>query len=156
MTGVSVCQWRISVGIFNLLSMYIKCVKGSNKLHRNEKPSNIFVSFFSILPTKLLFGFLVVFAYCLMIILFLSIFLMLYPHINLFCDGTFKPFSRTMPPFANYFVYVFSKITLFPFNVYALCRNTILLFRYHFSEKAKKIIVFYHRATDAINYFRLS
>ena len=53
--------------------------------------------------------------------------------------GTSNPFNRFIHSFADYLFCVFSKITLFPFNV---CRNTILLFRYHFSEKGKKKVFY--------------
>ena len=68
--------------MLNLKSLRTKCGMGDKRTYPSEHPYAIFWSLAGV-PVQILFGLLTVFAYSLMIISFLSIFLILYPYFNI-------------------------------------------------------------------------
>ena len=98
MTGVSLCQWRTSVGMFNLKSVHNKCAKANNQPYYNEPSHNMLSFLAGAEPLKILLGVLTVFAYSCMIISNLSIFLILYPYFKFFCEANPAFYPYLMKP----------------------------------------------------------
>ena len=124
-------QWRHSVGMFNVKSVY----KRFRKLEENPNPTllSFICQCLDVKPVKVFLGLLKVFAYCSIIISFLAFSLFLYPFFNLFSYQC---------PFVNYFVYVFSMITLLPWHISASSRSIYLFLKSQLSEKTKNILFF--------------
>ena len=136
--GVSVCEWRFSIGIFNLKSA-AKFGKPNMKSHPFMWSCNLF-DYFALL-LKISLGLLKVFAFCGMVS-FMFILLTLDPFLILFFDITFGFGSYHICPFTNYFLETFSLTTLIPCYISAVTQSIFSFFKNHFSVKAKNISFF--------------
>ena len=140
--GVSLCQWRLSVGMFNAMNLGKGCGKESNSPLIDVLLSDILASVRGHVSLKILLGLFKFFAYSFMIVSLLPIFLMLYPYLNLFWDNTRDISFQEVWPLANYIVFAFFKITLFPFDLYEIFRHVSVLSRFTLPEKLKNVIFF--------------
>ena len=68
--GVGLCQWRYSIGMFNLKSVYQKHINVNKSPLSLDQFFDIFVSFSDSVPIKIIFGLLKVLAYSVMVIFF--------------------------------------------------------------------------------------
>ena len=82
----------------------------------------------------LLFGLLKILAYSFVVISILFTFLMLYPLFKFLCNETFGFHPYHTRPFAEYFSYTFTQITLLPCNISALFRTILSSFKNQLSE----------------------
>ena len=139
MMGVSLCQWRYSIGMFNLKSVYKKF--GKNKPILIELLFDSLGSFAGFLPIKIFLGLLKVFAFSLMIISCSSLFLVLYTFLIFFC-GQASTSSYPNCSLANYFVYSLCKSILLPRYISGLIQSICSSFKNHLTEKAKNILFF--------------
>ena len=140
MMGVSLCQWRYSIGMFNLKSVYQKHIKVNKSPLSLDQFFDIFASFSGSVPIKIIFGLLKVLAYSVMVISFLFIFLMSYPCFKFVCDETFGPRPYHTRTSAEYFPYIFIQISLLPCYLSASFRSMLKLFKKQVSETAKNIL----------------
>ena len=119
MMGVSLCQWRYSIGTFNQKYMP-KLGKINRKFHTGW---SFQFGHLACLPFILLLGLVKVFAFCTMIITLLPAFLFLHPFLMFFFDKTFAFPSYNICPFTNYFAHIFSTITLLPCHITTSVRS---------------------------------
>ena len=116
--GVSLCQWRHSVGMFNAVHLVKGCRKETNSpLLIVGLFYDIFVSVIGHVSLKIILGLLIVFVYSFMIVSILPIFLMLYPFLNLFWDNSYDMSFQEVWPFRNHIAFAIFKLTLFPFDL---------------------------------------
>ena len=133
MVGISVEQWRYSIGLFNIKSVRKRFRKVVENLNPIQQSFNLICHFLGSMPVKILFGLCKVFVYCSMIISFLPLLLFLYPFFHLFSYQC---------PFVNYFVYFFFKITLLRWCISTPFRSIYSFFKSQSSEKVKNIMFF--------------
>ena len=138
--GISLTQWRFSIGTFNLISVHKKCANDNNKLFLYEHFNTILLSLAGAVPLKILFGLIKVFTYCFMIISLLAVLLILYPYLKLFCNNK-SGFYILHCSFENYFVYVFCNISLLPYYISASISHTFSLYK-SLSETFKFFLFF--------------
>ena len=150
--GVSLSQWRYSIGMFNLKSVYQKHVKVNKNSPSLDQFYDMPSSFAGSVPIKILFGLLNVLAYSSLVISFLFIFLMLYPLFKFLCDETFGFCPYHTSPFAEYFANIFIQISLLPCYISASFRSILSLFKNQLSEKNKKHPVFCFFVTNSVTY----
>ena len=86
MMGVSLCQWRFSIGTFYLKSVPKKGGKEYNGFYYKEHVYTMLLA--GAVPLKIYFGLLTVFAYSFMFVSLFFISMTLYPYIKLLCDTT--------------------------------------------------------------------
>ena len=112
--GISVEQWRCSIGLFNIKFVCMKFRNVEQNFSLIQLSFNLLCHFLSSMPVKIFLGLCTVFAYCSMVVTFLTLFLFLYPFLHLFSYPC---------PYSNYFIYLFVKITLLPWCISASFRS---------------------------------
>ena len=156
--GVSVSEWRFSIGTFKSIYVHMKCGKKTQHPYLAGWVFNIFVSFTEVVPLKICFGLLKVFIINFMVVLLLPIFLISYTHLEFHTHtSNFIPAPRISYPhlkfhthtsnfsfehypaciFSRYFVHAFSKIITF-LPIFQPSSHTCLLYsRISFVKKHK-------------------
>ena len=134
--GVSLCQWRISIGMYNVKYSYKKLGK------INHPNSSVFffnfLRFLCPLTVGILFGLVIIFTYSFMVIFFLSLFFIAYLFLFLLCDIN----SRNVCPFKNYFVWAFIKITRVPYFISRSGPSILSFFMSHPPGKIMNILFY--------------
>ena len=158
--GVSLSQWRVSIGSFNVISVRRRFPRHRNQLFSNDYISQILHSLAMSLALKIFFGVFLILAYCFMVIFLLPLCLILYPFNKFSCDiSTSAPgqFSilRFLPsemfsdggerrseqcpgphdyPVITYFAFLISIISALRYRIRVVIRNTPSLLKGHLSD----------------------
>ena len=133
--GVSLSQWRSSIGTFNVFSIKTNCCKFKNLHYFKDHIFNILPSFAIPLPIRISFGLLILLSYSFMIISLVPLGFILYPY-SIFAHDMFTTCDY---PVVKYFAYISSVITIFPYKIKVFITNIPSLFTSYFSEKMENM-----------------
>ena len=132
--GVSLMQWRLSVGTFNAISVYKKSCRIRNEPLIDFLPRSMYLVF----PLRLFFGLTTVFAYSFIIISLLPLSFMLYPYTQ-FSDDTLTVCDFSM---VVYFAHITADISAFPLFVLVFLRKLPAVLKSLFSDEVINMCFF--------------
>ena len=135
MMGVSVSQWRFSIGTFNAISIHKKCC-GTHSHSQSlfcHSLKNILMSFARTVPSRIFFGFVIILTFCFVILSLLPLCYFIYP----FTRFSFVNQELGDYPMVKYIVFLISAITTLPSYILIFVRQTTSVLKCHLSPELK-------------------
>ena len=108
--GVSLSQWRCSIGVFGALLIRITCSRTKNEPSLRDLIIRKLRLLAGCGPLAIIFGLLTLFTYCSMVILFFPFFLIIYPY----TEFSLNILASADYPIVSYLFYSIIRITLLP------------------------------------------